>query len=351
MATKTDVLRIIKDLGYPIVFLCQLFGVSRQSFYNYIDYYCQGSQLPKKLSDFFTLITTDDVSKRDVNEYLLSLCNRDVRFGEKAASIPQELLKFHGVYDLKEGCLIVNKTPVISDRFIYTDLADTVRDARAGALRYADQVVFSNSGFVGIPNPDEFRIVRGGRKLTDLYRTYFHLMFISTYIRSSGMLSSGLHDISSILDYVDYEMQCIEYVFKNLDETDSDELSVLLGEVNRDTFDVTRKVYWFIVAIVYKDADNDSPVELYSKCLRAVDVDDAVVAVLESADRIIVDKKFYNYVVFGPYKDEFVALTAKDHLTYSWKDESDSIGPSMTAASDWLNGMAHKKSMQWSDLQ
>ena len=350
MTTKTDVLRIIKALGYPIVFLCQFFGVSRQSFYNYIDYYCQGSLLPSKLFDFFTVITTDDVSKRDVNEYLLGLCNKDVRFGDKSGPVPQELLKFVGVYDVKEDAIVVNKTPVISDEFVYTDLADTVRNARVGTSKYASQVAFSNSGFVGIPNSDEFRIILGSKKLSELYRTYFHLMFISTYIRSSGMLRSSLYDISSILDYLDYEMQCIEYVFKNMDEVDSDELTELLGEVNRDTFDVTRKVHWFIVAIVFKDPDDGSSVELYRRCLRAVDVDDAEITELDRAKDSI-NNKLYHDVVFGPYKDQNIALSAMDHLVHSWRDESDNIGSSLTAASDWLNGMARKKSMQWSDLQ
>ena len=350
MITKVDVLRIIKALGYPIVFLCDLFGVSRQSFYNYIDNYCQGAALPKKLLDFFDLITTADVSKKDVNRYLLSMCNRDIRFGNDVVPVPNELFKFLGLLDLKEDALVVNKTPVISDKCVFTDLDNTVRDAKVGVLKYSNQVAFSNFGFVGIPNPDEFRITLNNKKLAELYRTYFHLMFISTYIRSSGSLSSGLNDISTILDYVDYEMSCIEYVFKNMDEVDSEELPVLLGEVNRDTFDVTRKVYWFAVVIIIHDFEDDnSPVGLFSQCLRAVDSDDAEITILDRAEKLVENKDF-DHVVFGPYKDEDVASSAMDHLFHCWKDESDNIGSSMDAAREWLNGMTRKKSMQGSEL-
>ena len=350
MVTKTEVLRIIKALGYPIVFLCNLFGVSRQTLYNYIDYYCEGSQVPSPMSDFFDLICKEGVTKYDVNDFLLSLCRKDIRF-RNGSEISKDVFKFMILHEYPGNILTnkVNNKNVLAP--FYIDMTHAVRSARSAVGNYSLQAAFSNFGAIGVPDTEEYRVTIHNLRLQELYRTYFDLMFLSSYIRSSSMLRSRLYGIHEILDYIDYEMLCIEYIFSNMNEVDSDDLYNLLDEVNRDTFDVTEKISMYMVAILISEPNaSDDSVYLFAKAYRAVSDIDAANAAHDSADNIFENHKSHDFAVFGPFKDEDEAESAVAHIRNLWKDEFDSASTPIGDAKVWLNQMKEKKSLKWGGL-
>lgn len=347
---KADVLRILKDLGYPIILLCSIFGISRQSFYNYIDYYCDSSPVPQRVKEFFDLVTTEGITKNDVNEFLLKLCKWDTRT-RNYKSISDDLLKFFVLHE-NPGDVLTNRTPTKNvDPPYFIDMSRSVRDARIAVTNYSTQAAFSKFGSIGIPTSDQYRVSIHNLRLQQLYTTYFDLMFLSTYIRTSTMLRSGLDDIVSILDYIDYEMDCIEYIFRNLDEVDSDELYDLLDAVNRDSFDVSRKSSFFMVTVLV--ADGDSPEEVYPfvKVCRATDNFDASYAGQDYASKICNGSTQLDFAVFGPFSDQDEATSALFHIKSLWKDDFDDVKPPFEEAQKWLNEMKDKKSLKWSGLR
>lgn len=210
------------------------------------------------------------------------------------------------------------------------------------------QAGFSRFGALGIPSPVDYDLRFPDDKIRELYYLYFHLMFIHSYLSTIYHSKLVLEDFADLIGDVDYAISCIEYIFKNLEDGDDEEdLEELVSEVNRETFDVTRKKKWYVVPYLMSHQSNDSPATvLVMHVFGAVSFDDALNAASELYS-VLEDYTFIDSAVFGPFSDEESASRVYNYMEISWDETFDENIVTEAQGKEWLEQQRNKKSLSW----
>lgn len=358
LMTRDDLIALFKGFGYTIIALCNILGISRPTLKKYFDSYCDDNaeSIPAKVLNLLNLATKEGTTAQDIDEYFGSLPLLDFRFPNNPRYLPQSVFKFLSLYDVKNNAW-TNKVAISKEVPLYSlNIEEVIRQARISMINYGRQVGFSRFGATGIPTPEDYEIQFPSRIIAELYRQYFDLLFLSSYFRSSSLSHSKLADVNNVRNAIDYALLCIEYVFEHIETPDDDhEVMSIFKEVNRDTFDVTRKKKWFVVPrllsnIVDGYPNNDGV--LYLPVVRAVSVDDAVNASDELFRDGFDDMIHEDSAVFGPFDDEMEAQKVRDFLDLSWQDAFGDYqyNPDIVEAKKWLDDQRSKKVLKYGGL-
>ncbi|MBR6214423.1 MAG: hypothetical protein IKQ67_07280 [Candidatus Methanomethylophilaceae archaeon] len=355
MHSRGEIVRNLKGYGYTVTKVSSLLGITRPTLNKYLDLYCQGDVhlVPEKIRNLATLVLDKKTTVKDVDEYFTSLPLIDVRSTRDVKYLSSDIFKFNHLYDVRNKAW-TNKVKIPkNEERLTVDFDKVVIDSRVKILEYGMQAGFSRYGALGIPLPSEYELRFDDNRIHDLYYQYFHLLYLYSYLSNDMLLHSEVADVAELRGNVEYAMSCIEYLFRELkDGDDEDDLDYLLSEVNRETFDVTRKRRWYVVpsiACVVDDYPTDEAA-MFLATLGAVSVDDAMFASTDYYGQID-GYDIRETAIFGPFDNEEEGKKIQNYIDLSWQATfSDENPPTVDKGIEWLNAQKKVKSLHWAGV-
>ena len=355
MTKRSDVLRKCRDLGYPTNMLCGILGTSRSTLVRYLDVYCEGrpEAIPKKISGLADLVLKEGTSSADVEDYLGSIPLIDIRFNDTKKLLPSCLFKHVALYDIKNRALTNKVILPDTSTYLSINMENVLLESRLKSYEYSMEAAFTRFGALGIPPLDTYRLKFPNERLERLYYEYFYLLYLSAFVRSSRLGSSELEGVREVLDMIDYDLECIEYIFKDIRTPDDDsEIDQLVSEVNRESFDVSLKKRWYVVVVMASGPKGQSLDEaiFMANCYRAVSLDDAYNAARDQYAVGYEGFTSHDVSIFGPFNDVDGADEACNYLRMEWRMFKEDEKPTVDQALSWLEVQKKKKSLKWSEV-
>ena len=368
----TNIKAVFEMIGITVMFLAEMLMVSRPTIYRYFEWFDNNlrDKIPEHVLGLFDLAMSDKGTKQTVLNHLDYLhkdllIKRKVVISKSGGGINESVDPYHsglenffpklpGMY-LNDGSLVSDYTDKVSldsknaisavitlrrkiDESMKSYISDTYSDDH---FYYS----FPDHAYVTCFRPPHF----AKAKSTDYFFLFHYLNMIHDLLSDDLVTKCDVKYVAELNTQVDKAMSYLSYLSYNADPDDEKSYNKVIKELNRPTFDITRKKKWYVCVYVvvlldeYPDESTSGP---YINMVEAVGIDDAWAVSGEMYSKDVRGYITYDKRIFGPFETENECRRVHDYLTLDWDSIHTSVAP-YDEVIEWLEAQTEKSNLRW----